>query len=152
VQIQRNPLLACNIPMPSHPHTPFRSCSTFALRLTVVLTAAFASLLPNPSSFHAGDYYTSFDAACKHRKDRISSFCDAVKATGLTSALSPKGGLDATVFVPNNAAFAKVQGKPSAETLAKILKYHVVPGKAGFRAWAVAEAPVDSGSLTLTEP
>jgi len=86
------------------------------------------TILPIDRVLLGSDYYTSFDAACKHRKDRISSFCDAVKATGLTSALSPKGGLDATVFVPNNAAFAKVQGKPSTEALTKILKYHVVPG------------------------
>jgi len=86
------------------------------------------TILPIDRVLLGSDYYTSFDAACKHRADRISSFCEAVKTTGLASALSPKGGLDATVFVPNNAAFAKVQGKPSTEALTKILKYHVVPG------------------------
>jgi len=101
--------------------------------LLSALTVAIVCVAIHPSLSYAGDYYTSFDAACKHRADRISSFCDAVKATGLSSALSPKGGLDATVFVPNNAAFAKVQGKPSTEALTKILKYHVVPGKPGFQ-------------------
>lgn len=36
-------------------------------------------------------------------------------------------GLDATLFVPTNAALSKV-GKPSKEELATVLKYHVVPG------------------------
>jgi len=86
------------------------------------------TILPIDRVLMGDNYYTSFAAVCKHRKDRVSSFCDAVKTAGLSDALSPKGGLDATVFVPNNAAFAKVTGKPSAEALANILKYHVVPG------------------------
>jgi uncharacterized surface protein with fasciclin (FAS1) repeats len=68
---------------------------------------------------------------CKHRGKRVSAFCEAVKSAGLSSALSPKDGLDATVFVPNNAAFTKAteKAKPSNEALAAILKYHVVPGE-----------------------
>jgi uncharacterized surface protein with fasciclin (FAS1) repeats len=78
---------------------------------------------------------------CKHRGKRVSAFCDAVKAAGLTAALSPKDGLDATLFVPNNAAFTKAteKAKPSTEALAAILKYHVVPGKGllGLWLWAL---------------
>lgn len=67
---------------------------------------------------------------CKHRAERVSAFCDAVKTAGLGDALTPSK-LDATVFVPNNAAFKKAteKGAPSKDALATILKYHVVPGK-----------------------
>jgi uncharacterized surface protein with fasciclin (FAS1) repeats len=60
----------------------------------------------------------------------VSAFCGALKTTGLASALSPKGGLDATVFVPNNAAITKAvaAAKPTTEALTNILKLHVVPG------------------------
>jgi len=85
------------------------------------------TILPIDRVLMGDNYYTSFAAVCKHRIDKVSTFCDAVKTAGLTDALSPKGGLDATVFVPNNEAFAKA-GKPSAAALASILKYHVVPG------------------------
>jgi uncharacterized surface protein with fasciclin (FAS1) repeats len=88
------------------------------------------TVLPIDKVLMGNDYYTSFDAVCKHRGKRVSAFCDAVKAAGLTAALSPKDGLDATLFVPNNAAFTKAteKAKPSTEALAAILKYHVVPG------------------------
>jgi len=87
------------------------------------------TILPIDKVLKGDQYYTSFADVCKHRKDRVSAFCDAVKTAGLGDALTPSK-LDATVFVPNNAAFKKAteKGAPSKEALATILKYHVVPG------------------------
>ncbi|WP_241076906.1 fasciclin domain-containing protein [Achromobacter xylosoxidans] len=66
----------------------------------------------------------------------------AVKAAGLVDTLQGKGPF--TVFAPTNAAFAKLPAgtvdnlvKPENKaTLAKILTYHVVPGKLDFDALA----------------
>ena len=63
----------------------------------------------------------------------FSTLVTAVQAAGLTDALSGKGPF--TVFAPNDAAFGKLPketlrgllAKP--EELAKILKFHVIPGR-----------------------
>ena len=63
----------------------------------------------------------------------FNTLVTAVKAAGLVGTLKSKGPF--TVFAPNDAAFAKlptgtVEGllKNKAK-LAKILKYHVIPGR-----------------------
>jgi uncharacterized surface protein with fasciclin (FAS1) repeats len=87
------------------------------------------TIIPIDRVLMGDQYYTSFADVCKHRSERVSAFCDAVKTAGLGDALTPSK-LDATVFVPNNAAFKKAteKGAPSKDALATILKYHVVPG------------------------
>lgn len=65
----------------------------------------------------------------------FSTLSDALKATGLDTILSSPG--PRVLFAPNNAAFAKLPAdqladlmKPeNKEKLAKILNYHIVPGK-----------------------
>jgi uncharacterized surface protein with fasciclin (FAS1) repeats len=65
----------------------------------------------------------------------LSTLVTAVKAAGLVDTLSSKGPF--TVFAPTNDAFAKLPAgtvdtllKPeNKDQLAKILTYHVVPGK-----------------------
>jgi uncharacterized surface protein with fasciclin (FAS1) repeats len=102
----------------------------------------FSSFLSCLFSHRTDQYYTSFADVCKHRSERVSAFCDAVKTAGLGDALTPSK-LDATVFVPNNAAFKKAteKGAPSKDALATILKYHVVPGKIAlcFVLWHVPQ-------------
>nr|WP_101068412.1 fasciclin domain-containing protein [Roseovarius salinarum] len=68
--------------------------------------------------------------------DRFSTLVTAVEAAGLGETLSGEGPF--TVFAPTNAAFDKLpEGKVSEllkpankAELAKVLSYHVVPGKA----------------------
>ncbi|GAC1578238.1 MAG: fasciclin domain-containing protein [Sphingomicrobium sp.] len=79
----------------------------------------------------------------------------AVKAAGLVDTLSSTGPF--TVFAPTNAAFAKLPAgtvetlvKPENKaTLAKILTYHVVPGR--ITAGQIASmAARHHGTATLT--
>lgn len=79
----------------------------------------------------------------------------AVKAAGLVDTLNGTGPF--TVFAPTNAAFAKLPAgtvdtllKPENKaTLAKVLTYHVVPGKV-TAAQLVAKIKADGGKTTLT--
>lgn len=79
----------------------------------------------------------------------------AVKAAGLVDTLNGDGPF--TVFAPTNAAFAKLPAgtvdtllKPENKaTLAKILTYHVVPGKL-TASDLVAQINAGGGSATLT--
>ena len=65
----------------------------------------------------------------------FSTLVTALKAADLVGALSSEGPF--TVFAPNNAAFAKIDGevlgsllKPeNVKALSNILTYHVVSGK-----------------------
>ncbi|MBK1856422.1 fasciclin domain-containing protein [Verrucomicrobiaceae bacterium 5K15] len=80
----------------------------------------------------------------------FSTLVAAVKAAGLAEALSGEGPY--TIFAPTNAAFEKLPKgtveallKPeNKDKLAKLLKYHVVPGK-------VMAADVASGEVTSLE-
>lgn len=79
----------------------------------------------------------------------------AVKAAGLVDTLNGTGPF--TVFAPTNAAFAKLPAgtvdtllKPENKaTLAKVLTYHVVPGKV-TAAQLIAKIKADGGKTTLT--
>lgn len=79
----------------------------------------------------------------------------AVKAAGLVDTLNGTGPF--TVFAPTNAAFAKLPAgtvdtllKPENKaTLAKVLTYHVVPGKV-TAAQLVAKIKADGGKTALT--
>jgi hypothetical protein len=121
--------------------TASSTCCGSSARATctlLYLTSSDLSVLPFPpfplpplTHQQTDNYYTSFDSVCKHRKGKVGSvtaFCDAVKTAGLEGALK---GAEATLFVPNDAAFTKAtkDAKPSKEALAGILKYHVVDGE-----------------------
>jgi len=79
----------------------------------------------------------------------------AVKAAGLVDTLKGKGPF--TVFAPTNEAFAKLPAgtvdnllKPENKaTLAKVLTYHVVPGKIDARALG-KKIKEGNGSAMLT--
>lgn len=79
----------------------------------------------------------------------------AVKAAGLVDTLNGTGPF--TVFAPTNAAFAKLPAgtvdtllKPENKAaLAKVLTYHVVPGKV-TAAQLVAKIKADGGKTELT--
>ena len=71
--------------------------------------------------------------------DKSGKLFQAVKTTGLESALNDKGRI--TLFAPNDAAFAKLPKAklPKAKLnalmanpaeLKKVLSYHIYPGKA----------------------
>jgi uncharacterized surface protein with fasciclin (FAS1) repeats len=79
----------------------------------------------------------------------------AVKAAGLVETLKGPGPF--TVFAPTNAAFSALPAgtvdtllKPESKaTLAKVLTYHVVPGKVDA-ASLIAKIKAGGGSATLT--
>jgi uncharacterized surface protein with fasciclin (FAS1) repeats len=83
----------------------------------------------------------------------FSTLVTAVKAAGLAGALQGKDHL--TVFAPTNEAFAKLPAgtlemllKPeNKETLASIIKYHVVPGR--VTAKKVTKLPSGTNVKTL---
>jgi uncharacterized surface protein with fasciclin (FAS1) repeats len=84
-----------------------------------------------------------------------STLVAAIKAAGLDADLSGAGPF--TVFAPTNEAFGRLAPgtvdtlmKPENKaTLAKILKYHVVPGALSLEA-LVKQAKDAGGSTTLT--
>lgn len=76
--------------------------------------------------------FTSFQNLCSFRPLTLKTFCNAVIYAGLNSTLHADK-VDATVFVPNNQAFAKAIDLSGGEVppvakAAEILKYHVVAG------------------------
>lgn len=78
----------------------------------------------------------------------FKTFLSAAKTTGLEETL--KGAGPFTLFLPNDAAFAKIpKGKLKAllankEELTKLLTYHVFPGK-------ISKAEVDAGKIKSLE-
>ena len=99
--------------------------------IAIAMTAGAASL-PASADHHAEKADIVATAASV---DDFSTLVAAVKAAGLVEVLQGEGPF--TVFAPTNAAFAALpEGtlddllKPENKaTLAKILTYHVVPGK-----------------------
>jgi uncharacterized surface protein with fasciclin (FAS1) repeats len=92
--------------------------------------------------------------------NNFTTLVAAVKAAGLVETLSGEGPF--TVFAPTNEAFAKlpegtVEGllKPeNKETLQKILKFHVVPGKimaADVKTMAADTAANDKVGVVVAE-
>lgn len=57
----------------------------------------------------------------------FSSLVGAVKQAGFVNTLNGEGPF--TVFAPTDDAFASVTIPKNKETLQKILKHHVIPGK-----------------------
>ena len=112
------------------------------------LAAAVALMLASGASFAAGEKTVGGAAMYPNKtivenasqsKDH-TTLVAAVKAAGLADTLSGKGPF--TVFAPTNAAFAALpQGavdnllKPENKAqLAKVLTYHVIPGKLDAKA------------------
>ncbi|MFP4846586.1 fasciclin domain-containing protein [Winogradskyella sp. PE311] len=97
------------------------------------LVFVFTTLVALTFSQTATAQKTIVDAAVSN--ENFSTLVTALKAADLVSALQGDGPF--TVFAPTNDAFAKIDKatlgsllKPeNKETLAKILTYHVVPGK-----------------------
>ena len=87
-------------------------------------------------------------AACV---DSLSTLVKAVTAAGLVDTLNSAGPF--TVFAPNNAAFAKIEGLDAilqnTELLKKILLLHVIIGKV-VKAGALTEGLV-AGDLTFNK-
>jgi uncharacterized surface protein with fasciclin (FAS1) repeats len=97
------------------------------------LVFVFTALVALTFSQTATAQKTIVDAAVSN--ENFSTLVTVLKAADLVSALQGDGPF--TVFAPTNDAFAKIDEatlgsllKPeNKETLAKILTYHVVPGK-----------------------
>jgi uncharacterized surface protein with fasciclin (FAS1) repeats len=91
-------------------------------------TVAAAALALGASLAHAADIVDTAVAA-----GQFNTLVKAVKAAGLVDTL--KGNGPFTVFAPTDAAFAKLPAgtveslHKDQDKLAKILTYHVVPGK-----------------------
>jgi uncharacterized surface protein with fasciclin (FAS1) repeats len=103
--------------------------------LAVALALASAAAVGNPMVGGAAMYSTKTIVQNALNSKDHTTLVAAVKAAGLVDTLSGKGPF--TVFAPTNAAFAKlpagtvdklVQPENKA-TLAKVLTYHVVPGR-----------------------
>lgn len=103
--------------------------------LAVASLTLVAPVLAHCGACGAGDDHehsnTIVDAAAGN--DDFSTLVKAVKAAGLADALTGEGPF--TVFAPNNAAFEKLpEGAledllEDADSLAAVLKYHVIPGR-----------------------
>jgi uncharacterized surface protein with fasciclin (FAS1) repeats len=88
----------------------------------------------------------------------LSMFVSAVDAAGLTAALDGEGPF--TLFVPNDAAFAKIPQNvidsilADADLLNSILTYHIVSGEAVAPADLVAAGSIETangGQLQITQ-
>jgi uncharacterized surface protein with fasciclin (FAS1) repeats len=112
---------------------------TYALTLSATLIAAGAAHAEDTVMVGGQSMYPSKDIVdnAVNSADH-TTLVAAVKAAGLVETLKGKGPF--TVFAPTNAAFAKLPAgtvetlvKPENKaTLAKILTYHVVPGRYGY--------------------
>jgi len=97
--------------------------------LTVGLFSLFVSMFAVAG--HHGAKKDIVDTAVA--ADDFNTLVTAVKAAGLVETLKGEGPF--TVFAPTDAAFAKIPAKTlegllaDKEALAKVLTYHVVPGK-----------------------
>ncbi|WIA44464.1 hypothetical protein OEZ86_007211 [Tetradesmus obliquus] len=77
----------------------------------------------------SGSYWTDMGALIKAQPTRFSTVAKAADAAGLAATLTAQGFAD-TIFLPTNEAFEKsgVKLDAPAETIAEVLKYHVVKG------------------------
>jgi uncharacterized surface protein with fasciclin (FAS1) repeats len=110
-------------------------------RLTQALAAATFAL--GASLAHAADIVDTAVSA-----GQFNTLVKAVQAAGLADTLKGKGPF--TVFAPTDAAFAKLPAGTvesllnDKEKLAKILTYHVVPGK-------VMSSDVKTGAVSTVQ-
>lgn len=101
----------------------------------LAITSLSASAQTDPKVGGAKMYATKTIVENASSAPNLTTLVTAVKAAGLVETLSGKGPF--TVFAPTNDAFAKLPAgtvdtllKPeNKDQLAKILTYHVVPGK-----------------------
>ncbi|MDP9085846.1 MAG: fasciclin domain-containing protein [Pseudomonadota bacterium] len=128
---------------------------TSLLALTAVALIAAPAAAKNPMVGGAAMYSTRNIVQNAVNSRDHTTLVAAVKAAGLVDTLSSTGPF--TVFAPTNAAFAKLPAgtvetlvKPENKaTLAKILTYHVVPGR--ITAGQIASmAARHHGTATLT--
>ena len=121
---------------------------------------AFAALASVLSIVQAGNY--QHEAAKKDIVDTaigagsFNTLVTAVKAAGLVETLKGTGPF--TVFAPTDAAFAKLSKDQleallaNKEALAKVLTYHVVPGKvmaADISGKKLSVAAVQGGNIEV---
>jgi uncharacterized surface protein with fasciclin (FAS1) repeats len=99
--------------------------------LTLALAISFAMAVMAPTVGATSETQDIVDTAVA--AGNFTTLIAAVQAAGLVETLKSEGPL--TVFAPTDEAFAKLpEGTLEAlladtDTLAQILKYHVVPGK-----------------------
>lgn len=119
------------------------------VQLVIAAAAALASIAPAAASSKG-----NIVSAAASTPD-FSTLVTAVKAAKLTDTLASKGPF--TVFAPTNDAFAKLPAgtvdtllKPENRgQLAKVLTYHVVPGRYSASA-ILAAINAGGGSTALT--
>jgi len=126
----------------------------FVLMAAALVMAAVPASAKNPMVGGAAMYPTKNIVENAVNSKDHTTLVAAVKAAGLVETLSGSGPF--TVFAPTNAAFAKLPAgtvetlvKPENKgTLAKVLTYHVVPGK--INAGQIASlAARNGGTATL---
>lgn len=113
-------------------------------------SAAASLLIAAPAAAQSGNIVAAASANADFK-----TLVTAVKAAKLTDTLASKGPF--TVFAPTNAAFAKLDSatlqnllKPeNRDQLAKILTYHVVPGRANA-AYILQQIEAGNGQATFT--
>jgi uncharacterized surface protein with fasciclin (FAS1) repeats len=105
-----------------------------ALAAAAVLTLAVAVPIASASgTTTAAKAMATKNIVQTAKADGFSTLVQAIKAAGLTKALSAKGPF--TVFAPTNAAFAALPAATlkallaNPKQLAKVLEFHVLKGK-----------------------
>jgi uncharacterized surface protein with fasciclin (FAS1) repeats len=109
-----------------------------ALTLSAVISTSVIGLVGNANALtnHSHGHKNVIAKVSKQGKNivqtaqatpSLSTLVGAVSAAGLVDTLSSKGPF--TVFAPDNDAFAKIKVPSDKATLAKVLTYHVVPGR-----------------------
>ena len=120
-----------------------------------ILLASAASALTLTAPALAGSPPSGNIVAAASASPDFETLVAAVKAAKLVDTLASKGPF--TVFAPTDGAFAKLDAatlqnllKPeSRDQLAKILTYHVVPGKLNA-AYILQQIQAGNGQATLT--
>jgi uncharacterized surface protein with fasciclin (FAS1) repeats len=91
------------------------------------VTAGFVEPASAKPSYHIAQKVKKNIVQTAQATPSLSTLVRAVVAADLAGTLSSKGPF--TVFAPDNDAFAKITVPSDKATLAKVLTYHVVPGR-----------------------